>query len=170
MSTPSPKRRRWGRLLLVLLLAAMAGIAGFAVMLASWTQSETTAPTEAELAFADELARLGPAPPYLDRDAEGKDFRRTELELADAVRLQSIHALMWIAPSRRLIRLEVPMWFVRLKDAPGGVLGLMFAAVEGDVEDLDLDLDVAALERRGPGLVLDRSWAAGNRILVWTEG
>jgi hypothetical protein len=46
----------------------------------------------------------------------------------------------------------------------------MFAAVEGDVEDLDLDLDVAALERRGPGLVLDRSWAAGNRILVWTEG
>jgi len=164
----SPMRR----LLLGLVVLGALGLIGigiFAGMVVSWTETNSADAATAATRFEQQLELLGPAPPYLDRTLQGRDFLHQELEQETATRLASLHALLWVAHREQLMEIEVPMWFVRVKDAGGGGLRLLLASTYWDADDLQLELDVDALERRGPGLLLDRGHEDGTRLLVWSE-
>jgi len=167
-------RKSTGRRILIALLVlgvlGLIGIGIFATLVVSWTESTPADAEQAAARFAQQLEDLGPNPPYLDRDANGRDFLHQELEQERRTHLQSLRALLWMADHQQLIEMKVPMWFVRAKDAGGGGLRLLLAGSSWDAEDLQLELDVASLERRGHGLLLDRKRPDGSRFLAWSEG
>jgi len=168
-STTRPWKRRLLWVGVILLTLALVGIGVFSGLAVQWTKI-----TQADLATATTTLQaqrdaLGSAPPYLDRDAQGRDFLHHELEQAEEQDLSTLHAMVWIAPREKLVHVTMPMWFVRAKDFGGNGLTLLLATADRDLGDLDLELDVAALERRGPGLLLDRDRPNGTTFLVWSE-
>lgn len=168
-SGPRPWKRRTWRILGGIAVVAVVAMVVFASLAAQWTEWEAADRDQATTAFTAQRAQLGPALPYLDRDAEGRNFLHQELERPDTQRLSTLHALAWLAPQERLVHVRFPMWFVRAKDFGGNGLVLMLATVDRNLADLDLELDVAALERRGPGLLLDRELPNGTSLLLWSE-
>lgn len=109
-------------------------------------------------------------PPYLDVDEHGKTFLRAELEpVGGSEELSTLHAMVWFSSSDKRLQTHIPMWFVRVKDVGGNTLNLLLSAAEWDLDTLQLELDVCALERRGPGLLLDREQPNGSRLLVWSS-
>lgn len=163
----APKAWRWLRWLL---LAGAVGVAIFATMAASWSSSQSANAQQADALFSAQLEALGPHPPYLDVDESGKTFLRTELEPSEAPEgLATLHAMVWLSGSEKMLQTHIPMWFVRVKDMGGNTLNLLLSAAEWDLDNLQLELDVATLERRGPGLLLDRQRADGSRLLVWAS-
>ena len=166
---PRTRVRPW-RWLRWLLTAGLVGFLIFAAMVASWSNSEPADLEQAQAKFAAKLQELGSAPPYIDQDDVGRSFLHTELENPRSpIRLAELHAMVWLAESEELLQTHVPMWFVRIKDAGGNGLSLLLSVVEWDLDDLQLELDVAALERRGPALLLDRRKADGSRLLIWSS-
>jgi hypothetical protein len=72
--------------------------------------------------------------------------------------------LAYRADAERLVRADLPFWFVKMKGT----------AVQYALGDTGLDLgalgiDPVELERYGPCLILDQTRANGDRLLVWTE-
>lgn len=175
MSTASEQSRArpWKRRLMwtgvILVTLGLVGLGVFSGLAMQWTEI-----TKADLATATATMQaqrdaLGSAPPYLDRDDQGRDFLHHELEQAEGQDLSTLHAMVWVAPREKLVHVTMPMWFVRAKDLSGNGLSMMLAVADRDLGDLDLELDVAALERRGPGLLLDRNLPNGTTFLVWSE-
>lgn len=153
----------------ILVTLGLVGLGVFSGLAMQWTEI-----TKADLATATATMQaqrdaLGSAPPYLDRDDQGRDFLHHELEQAEGQDLSTLHAMVWVAPREKLVHVTMPMWFVRAKDLSGNGLSMMLAVADRDLGDLDLELDVAALERRGPGLLLDRNLPNGTTFLVWSE-
>lgn len=166
--TAAPKRRRWLRVLLVVGILGLLGIGGFAAMLWSWTDVARVEPATAEEAFADALRRSGGGPAYLEIPEQGAMRIRHELEGERKTRILGLHAVIWQADRSRLVRLDVPGWFVRTKmkasfglEALGREAGLDWTASH-EVRSEDL-------ARFGHGLVMDHRFGAGNRLLIWQE-
>lgn len=162
------RRSKLGWALALLAIAGVAGIAGFGSLLSSW--SELSYGTRAEAAAAAAALLAGPAagPAYLVVSAEGRVSVRRDLEQATATPLRALVA--WTSrPDGRVTRTDFPMWFVRVKTTDDVNLGTLTSFFARDWENLDLSVTVEDLERRGPGLVLDHTDAAGARLLLWTE-
>lgn len=167
MPKKAPKAWRWLRWLL---LGGVVGIAIFATMAASWSSSEPANAEQAAAQFAAQMELLGPLPPYIDLDENGKTFLHTELEpQVPPAEITTLNAMVWLSGPNRLLQTHIPMWFVRIKDMGGNGLTLLLSAAEWDMANLQLDLDVKALERRGSGLLMHRQQADGSRLLVWSS-
>jgi len=81
---------------------------------------------------------------------------------------RSIHTLHVLAYRRsigRLVQVDVPVWFLRLK-APA----IRFAMRETGVDLQELGLTVADIRRHGPRILVDERRPGEDRVLVWTEG
>jgi hypothetical protein len=75
-----------------------------------------------------------------------------------------LHALAYHASNRRLVRADVPFWFLKAKGP----------AVQYSLRGTGLDLQRLGvtpgdLQRYGPSFVLDETRTNGERLLVWTE-
>jgi len=77
--------------------------------------------------------------------------------------------LGWSSSEEKLLRVDYPRWFVRLKTAASFNLGTMISVARGDWGHLDLSVTFDDLRRRGPGLLLDHRIENGSRILLWTS-
>ena len=85
---------------------------------------------------------------------------------APGQRVEALHVIVWDPDKRKVVKLNMPFWLLRMTkgkpirlssndDADGGAVTLKITA-----EDL---------ERRGPGLILDHKEASGERVLVWAQ-
>lgn len=120
--------------------------------------------SDAAREFLAARAAFGSTLPMLEVDASGRVLRRTSPPLEAAVALEQLHILVYELAPQRLIRVDVPFWFVRLK---GPALRY---AVRGTGVDLDrLGVTAADIERHGPGPIMDETRANGDRVLVWVE-
>jgi hypothetical protein len=164
---PWKRRLMWTGVLIVTL--GLVGLGVFSGLAMQWTEITSADLATATATLQAQRDALGSAPPYLDRDDQGRDFLHHELEQAEGQDLSTLHAMVWVAPREKLVHVTMPMWFVRAKDIGGNGLSMFLAAADRDLGDLDLELDVAALERRGPGLLLDRNLPNGTTFLVWSE-
>jgi hypothetical protein len=80
--------------------------------------------------------------------------------------LATLRALAYDPGPRRLLDVSIPFWLLRL--SPNGRISVdADSGIDFDAERLNLN--IAALEALGPGLVLDHVDRTGMKVLVWTE-
>jgi hypothetical protein len=162
MSDPAHSRN--ARLLFWVSIAAMAGIGVFAFFAWRSVTVEQAQPDEALRRFAEIRTRLPWTEPILHIDAAGVVTRREAPPEHETGRPYRLRVLAYRAPQGRLVRVDAPFWFLKVKGP----------AVHYALRNTGLDLERLGvtptdLERYGACLVLDQPRANGDRLLVWTE-
>jgi len=164
-----PRKRAWLILLAVIGILAAALLGVSALLLSRWSDLRKATPQEAETAFAAALAGMESRSLYLEVSRDGTVHVHRELEQAVPSDLRTLHVLAWEPSTARLLRLDFPFWFVRLKMNRTLNLGTLGSVLARDWGSLDLQVSEDDLSRRGPGLVLAHALPNGARILLWTR-
>ncbi|MBE0565953.1 MAG: hypothetical protein IH621_08360 [Krumholzibacteria bacterium] len=155
------------RVLLGLLAAGIVGWAVFGAWLWRVSDVRRALPAEARAAAAAVRDLYPDHVPWLLRDADGR-FIRTDppgtASGAPARRPRHLHVLAWQADERRLVRTDIPFWYLKLKE-----ISLKYLLRRAGVDLDSLGLRPRDLETLGPGLVLDQEFATGDLLLIWTE-
>lgn len=170
MEKPPPQRPWLRPLLWVLGIFAVAAAAMSYMFFGLWTDLADALPSEAEQAFTVAIADAGGGPPYIEIRADGSIVVHRELKRPEPQDFKTLTVLAWMPAEQKLLRLDYPHWFVRLKTASSINLGTMIAAARQDWGHLDLNITYDDLRRRGPALVLDHRLQNGARIVLWTAG
>lgn len=166
LPSPAPARRKWPqRLLIAVGILLLAFIAMSALAFFAWVDWESSSADEAEAAFAAMRAELGSPEPYVAMSSDADFSLRRDLEPAAPEEIGRVRALVWVSKEQRLLRVDVPFWFLTFKS--GATIGLdevlndVAAEVSGRTR-----VSIEDLRRRGPGLYFD--WAnAHARLLLW---
>lgn len=161
------KARRWapivfGVTVFVVFVAISAVVVGV-VWFRDHLSIEAASETDAETAFAAVRQQYGERAPLLEM--HGGD-PRSNPPPTDGPRtsLSTLHVLAWDARDDRMVRVEVPFWLLRLKEGP-----IRFGAYASGLDDLNLTLTTAEMERYGPGIVVDVSRNGRDRALLWVD-
>jgi hypothetical protein len=155
---------RPSRILLLLVVAAVLGVGVFVYLASNTVTVERADDSEAMRQFQAARAAFGATPPMLEVDATGRVVRHASPPSEDVHGLRQLRVLVFQAQQRRLIRSDVPFWFVTIKGP-----ALQFA-LRGTGVDLEgLGVTAADIRRHGPGPILDETRSNGDRILVWVE-
>jgi len=155
---------RTSRFLLLLLFGAAVGFSIFGVMVWHAVHVEEMSTPDALRRLAEARAPFAGATPMLELDEQGRVVRRGRPAPEGAAGPRALHVLAYRGADRRLIRADVPFWFLELK---GPAIKYVLAGTGLDLEVLGVT--PAELKRYGPTLVIDQAGADGNRLLVWTE-
>jgi hypothetical protein len=152
------------RILLLLLVAATLGLAGFGYLASNAVTVERADESDAAQQFLAVRAAFGSALPMLEIEPSGRVVRRPSPPREEAKHLERFRILVYQVQQRRLVQADVPFWFVALKGP----------ALQYAVRDTGVDLDrlgvtAADLRRHGPGPILDQTRPNGDRVLVWVE-
>lgn len=153
---------------------ALLGIGIATVMFAGWSDLTPANAENAKAIFADALAEAATAgpdasTPYLSIDDAGSVQVRRELEGQSSTDLRTLHLLAWDPHRGKLLRVDFPYWFVKVKMNNSVNLGTMTTALSGDWDNLDLTVSTRELRSRGAGIVLDHTRQDGVRLLLWNE-
>ena len=144
--------------------AAAFGLGVFAFLAWRSVTVEQATPNEALQRFTEVRKGLAVVEPMLRVDGAGQITRRDQPSAREAAHPTRLRALAYRAPEQRLVRADVPFWFLRIKGPAAQY------ALRGTGLDLDhLGVTPADLERCGVCLVLDETRTNGDRLLVWTE-
>lgn len=168
MNKESPKRLWPRRLLGTFLLLAILGLGMSFLFMSRWSEVADALPPEAELAFTAALVEAGGDSPFIEITADGSVVVHRDQGDADTRGFASLSMLAWSASEQKIIRVDYPHWFVRLKLSSSLNLGTMISAVRKDWGHLDLSVSYDDLTRLGPTLILDHQQKSGSRILLWT--
>lgn len=121
---------------------------------------------EYEHQAADVMRRFDGVPALVEDRPDGPVLSQRVLAQRQATRgavpLTSLHVLVFSADDRKLVRLSLPFWLLRM--SPNGQLDLG----RDDVGLEHLRLTVDDLESAGPGPLFLRS-GPDTRVLVWTD-
>lgn len=125
--------------------------------------SQFTGIDDAQRQFEAARARLVGQQPLIElRDDEPVLHRDVSSPRHD---LRALHALAYDEAARKLVRVDVPIWLLRLVPSANSI---HFSDLD-DLDDERAHLTLEDLERHGPGLVLDARHGRTSRVLVWTE-
>jgi hypothetical protein len=117
--------------------------------------------TLASQSLAEARARFGGQQPILELRDDQAVLLRQAPDAAPARDLQNVHALTWDVGDRKLTRMVLPFWLIRLKSSP--------IEVAVSTTGTPISLTVEEIERYGPTLLLDHVDEDGSRVLVWTD-
>lgn len=122
-------------------------------------------PEDRTSALFDSLrTRLGDRPPMLEIDEHGESTRQDPLDDRSELQLSRLGVLAYRASDGKLAEADVPFWFVRLKSP-----ALEFILRDTRVNLEELGIRASDLQRHGPGTIVDRLDANGDRLLIWVE-
>ena len=150
--------------LIALVITALAGLSVFGVL--AW-RSVTVERLDSDPAlrrFAAIRDQFGGWEPILRVDSAGKIERRPLPDNDPGTHATVLHALAYHVSDRRLVRAEVPFWFLKAKGP-----AVQYSLRGTGVDLKRLGLTPRELERYGPCVVLDEARANGDRLLVWTQ-
>ncbi len=166
---PTKTQRPWLRPLLgVLVFLTIVGVTFSSVFLGRWTSVRGVVPAEIDQFFVAALLEAGGGTPYIEIGDSGDAVVHHEQEKAGVVPFDTMTLLVWAPGDEKVLRVDYPRWFVRLKTSSFLNLGTMIAAARKDWTNLDLSVSYGDLKKRGPGLLLDHRSQSGTRIVLWT--
>ena len=162
--------RPWLRPLIggLVVFAILAGFMSY-LFFVSWTDVTDARQVEADRVFAAAVVEAGGGAPYIEIAADGTVVVHRDQESPESRGFETLVLLAWTSADEKILRLEYPHWFVRLKTSSSFNLGTMISAVRKDWQHLDLSVSYGDLVRRGPALLLDHRLENGSRIMLWTE-
>ena len=163
-------KRRWLWILAGVCLLVVVVVAGVAA--ASWFYfrdrldiARGTSRSAALTRFDSERQRFADRRPLLvmgddrrPRYAEGVPEHRNQGEVG------AFHVLAWDADDGALVSVSVPMWLLRMKSGPIG-----FGEYVDGMDDHGVRLEVADLERYGPGILIDLESPDGDLVLLTAQ-
>jgi hypothetical protein len=155
--------RTW-QILVLLGLAVLLGFTVFGILTSRHTTVERIPREEALLRMGEARALFGDEVPLLDAETAGRLVRRRLSPPPEGVRPELLVVLAYWASEERLVRVDVPFWFVKLK-GPAAELALR----DTGFDLRRLHMTASDLEELGPCLILDEGRANGDHVLVWTE-
>ncbi len=149
----------------VLVLVLVVGLVGFGVyFVAHHLHTEPSSRAAAQEEFDQLRARCAGRPPLIELGDEAAPIVHRESLRGDRVELEALDVLAWEPQHRRLVRVSIPFWAVRLSpdrlNISGAELPVDFRRAQVTAEDL---------ERYGPGVILDFEHPDGARVLAVTR-
>ena len=166
-------KKSWGLIILgivifvVIVGAGVIGTFGYIVYRQMDVQTvESSSPDEE---FSKALVKFAGQVPFIELPAghgEGAPVVHREQMAKDATPLTGLRVLAWGPRDRKLVRLMVPMWLLRLTGHKRVLLSNRDTPLDAD---MNLNVSADELERHGPGLILDYTTPHGERVLVWAE-
>jgi hypothetical protein len=157
-------------------LAGAGLVGGSILMVRRHVHSELAEKQTADQEFARQRARFAGQQPLIElRKSVDEDermiFHRPAESAPRRTDLQTIRVLFYNSRDARLVRIDVPLWIMRMMPSNGGTQGRRMTLRGRDV-DFDFDsgnLTLEDVERHGPGLVVDGVDSHGAQVLVWAE-
>ena len=135
-------------------------------------QSEPASVRSAAAEFQQLRARFAGQPPLLDLEGARLPVGAVSAPRG-AAPLRSFHTVVFdTRGSRRLVRITVPVWFARLFARHGGGfrwLGELTFLDDTEFDPVPIELPLAAIEQRGPGLIVDYRHPGGGQFISWVE-
>jgi hypothetical protein len=149
-------------------ILAAAAIGGTAYFIYRHVNTELTPSENADQQFAAARARFAGQQPLIEirKNDEAVLHREVIPASLPATKLDTLRVLAYDTHDRRLVRVSIPFWLLRLAPTKH-VSFLSDTGIDFDSDRVQLTLD--DLERRGPGLILDQADRRGSQVLVWTE-
>lgn len=173
-SSNKSTRRTWVSVLIAAIIIvgvlAFAAVGGTAYFFYRHINASFTPPEDADTEFAQARARFAGQKPLIEirKDDEPILHREVVPQRGAAGRpLVSLRVLAYDNRARKLVRVSIPFWLLRLAPSGKKVSFLNDNGIDFDSDRVHLTLE--DLERRGPGLVLDQADRRGSQVLVWTE-
>jgi hypothetical protein len=117
------------------------------------TQSE---PARAE--FAAVRQRFAGEPPLVELKLDGIQIHQRAAR-SSGRKIETLHVLAWNPDDHRIVRVDIPMWLVRMKGSMPGISVLQTGP----------QLSAEDIERHGPGLIVDHATPDGKQVIVWAE-
>ena len=161
---------RWARPVATAAVVEFIVVGGTAYFFYRHINASFTPPEDADTEFAQARARFAGQKPLIEiRQDDEPILHREGATRRDASRPQlvSLRVLAYDNHARKLVRVTIPFWLLRLAPSGKKVSFLNDSGIDFDTERVHLTLE--DLERRGPGLVLDQADRRGSQVLVWTE-
>jgi len=162
--------RKWIPIVIgVILLIVVAGITlvgSIAYMVSQRVQVQQMSAKSGLAEFQQIREKFAGQKPYIDLGPDGDTPSiNRDLEKSTRTPLSTIHLRVYVPRERRLVSVDLPFWMMRMMgDKP-----IHFRSSEGGFGGLSLTVNAADLERRGPGLVLDRGRPGHEQVVIWTE-
>ena len=111
-------------------------------------------------------AQLAGQQPFIelpDEDSDAAPVVHRELATHPTGQVNTVHVRVWAPRDRKLVRVDLPMWTLRL-------MGSKPMTIEtGSAGRVSLRVTAQDIDRRGPGLILDHTGRRGEKLLVWSE-
>lgn len=122
-------------------------------------------PEAAEREFEQARAKFAGQPPLIQVGEDGTGRVVPRQALPGSPEVSSIHLLVYTPNARKLARVTVPFWLVRLSPEHGTI-----RFDDKDVKELHgVNVTVGDIERAGPGLLLDHHRGDGSRVIIWSD-
>ena len=167
-------RRTWVSVLIASIIIvgvlAIAAVGGTAYFFYHHINASFTAPATADTEFAQARARFAGQQPLIEiRKDDEPILHREAAAKRGAARppLVSLRVLAYDNRARKLVRISIPFWLLRLAPSGKKMSFLNDNGIDFDTDRVHLTLE--DLESRGPGVVLDQADRRGSQVLVWTE-
>jgi hypothetical protein len=152
---------------IILGMLAVAAVGGAAFFIYRHVNTTFTGYENAAAEFTSARARFAGQLPLIELTIGEEPVLHRELVTGTrGQRLDSLRVLAYDRHARKLVRVTLPFWLLRLVPANH------FSFLDDNGIDIDSDrvpLTLEDLERRGPGLILDTRDRRGSEVLVWTE-
>jgi hypothetical protein len=98
-------------------------------------------------------------------DGDGEAVVHRELATHPTGQVSVLHVRVWAPRDRKLVRVDLPMWTLRLM----GSKPITINTGHGSFGGVPLRVTAEDIDRRGPGLIIDHTARRGERLLVWSE-
>jgi hypothetical protein len=168
------KKPSWGLIILgiaalvVVVGVGLVAIAGYVIYQQFAFQTTTASVSSAEDELARVAARFADQQPLLEiRDGEPILNKQRPKPGGSARPIDALHIIVWQPDDRRLVKLNIPFWVLRL--TRGRPIRLSGHGSEGESDPIRLHITARDLERYGPGLVMNHKDADGKRVLIWAQ-
>lgn len=150
----------------ILVVIGLGLVGGAAYFISRHVHAQLVSSESAEEQFARARARFAGQTPLIEMAGGGDPVVHRTPDAAPGAPIEVLHAMVYSPVSRKLVRVNVPMWLLRMMPTHN-----RFSFVNGDV-DFDSGrtrITLEDLDRHGPGLILDGEDRHGAHVLVWAE-
>ncbi len=152
--------------LIIVGVLGLALVGGIAYFVYDHVRTQITTPGTAAAEFERERGRFIGQEPLIEIHEESNESivrRHPDAPAHSADQIEAIHALAFDPKARKLVRVSIPMWLLRLM--PQGRVRLFGS--DSDFDSARMRLTLADIERHGRGLILDSRMDNGTQVLVW---
>jgi len=170
------KKASWGLIILgsaifiVVVGVGLIAVAGYFIYQQFAFQATTATAVSAEEEFTKAAARFTGQRPLLEIvDGEPKLNKERVKPGGKVAKIEALHLLVWQPDERKLVKLNIPFWILRMTRGRPIRLGSRHGDQDEGRDSMRLNITAAELESYGPGLVIDHIDEGGDRVLVWAR-